>query len=201
MISEFDFSFLRACQEVVLYQQELIPLLAKHFGTQTNEVFSYWFEKSHERQSGVFGDGEWKYFFHGLECDIENLQDGRFLRVDFGPKGRLDTFTGYGIFQFVMVTKSPWQDFPELKAYLAKEPPPYNRFSGSHDKMSEIMNNLRKMQLVEVADKYLCEIYRTTNTAPKKSDGYTLFDLITSERSIISDLGKQVLQNGVDILR
>lgn len=73
---------------------------------------------------------------------LEHLSDGRFLRVDFGPGGCLDTSTGWGVLQFVMASKVPWREFPELRAHLAGKPPPYDELSGSHERMVEIVDKL-----------------------------------------------------------
>src|SRR5262249_55236440 len=83
--------------------------------------------------------------------------DGRFLRVDFGPRGRTDTFTPWGITQFIMASKPPWSEFEELKRYLAQNPPPYDQCSGSLEKMEPIWNELERKGLIEKADQGLID--------------------------------------------
>jgi hypothetical protein len=117
----------------------MVPLLAHHLGVAPEEVFYRWIRSPGCEQSGSIAGSDWRYFFHGLECDLKNVCDGRFLRLDFGPNGRYDTFTGWGILQFIMTTKHPWHEFPELKAFLAAGPEPCNERSGSHHKMAGLI--------------------------------------------------------------
>jgi hypothetical protein len=75
---------LKACEELILKQNEILPHLAKVLEVETNEIFYEWAFRRIS-QTGNILDNKWRYFFHGFECDIENLSDGRFLRIDFGP--------------------------------------------------------------------------------------------------------------------
>ena len=129
-MGELELQFLIACHESVARRRPLIADLAALLDVRTDEVFYLWAERRC-KQSGSFRGGEWTYFFHGYECDLRHANDGRFLRIDFGPHGRTDTFTSWGAAQFVMTSKSPWPDFYDLKAYLANRPPPYDEYSAS----------------------------------------------------------------------
>ena len=73
---------------------------------------------------------DWAYFFHGLECNLYNTTDGRFLRIDFGPHGTVDTFAMWGVLQFIMSSVDAWAEFPQLKQRLAKVGPPFDEVSG-----------------------------------------------------------------------
>jgi hypothetical protein len=64
-------------------------------------------------------------------------------------RGTTDTFTEFGALQFVMTSKFPWSDFEQLKRFLAKENPPYNRFSGDYSKMNDICEKLFSENLIE----------------------------------------------------
>jgi hypothetical protein len=160
LITKLEFSFLCACEEAVSRQQELMPLLAYYLRVKPEEVFYHWAIPPRCKQVGVLGDTGWKYFFHGSECDLKNTRDGRFLRLDFGPHGRFDTFSGFGILQFVMTSIAPWREFPELRTFLAETPPPYNELSGSHAKMVTFADRIQELKLVEVADPKLCELVK-----------------------------------------
>jgi hypothetical protein len=159
---DLELAFLSACQEIVRRQQELVPLLAATLRVLPEEVFYCWMRRSFPEPDPPFGEDEdlqrgcirgteWDYFFHGFECDIQHRDDGRFVRVDFGPRGRLDTFTGWGVLQFVMTTRAPWQTFPDLQTYLAAKPPPYNSLSGSHARMCDLQDRLETLGCFERA--------------------------------------------------
>lgn len=203
MVSLFARSFLAACQEAVVRQQEVVPLLAKALGVDPREIFYRWME-CELPQVGVFAAGEWRYFFHGNECNLYHLKDGRCLRVDFGPQGRLDTFTGWGVLQFIMTTKDPWREFPQLQAYLAKTAAPFTHLSGSHAKMVLLFEELENAELVEVADAELCALlksHRIVNSSgatevhlPPGLSKRTFFDLWVCERYVISQAGRQVIE-------
>src|SRR5437879_2699245 len=96
-----EIGVLKACQELVHRQQEMLPLLAAALHVPEKEVFYTW--ALHKcKQHGDLEGTDWWYFFHGLECDLRNKADGRCLRIDFGPGGRVDTFTAWGVLQFIM---------------------------------------------------------------------------------------------------
>jgi hypothetical protein len=158
-ITDLEYDFLSACQEAVIRQQELVPLLARQLDLQPEDVIFNWLKhKPGNNQLGMITGTDWRYFFHGLECDLKNIRDGRFLRLDFGPNGRYDTFSGYGILQFVMTTRFPWREFEALKLHLSDAPGPFTEYSGSHQRMNHILDHLLDFKLVKVADQDLCAI-------------------------------------------
>lgn len=117
--SELERQFLAAATELALRQRELTLLVAQAIGV---DPFEYWVSRRFSsgqcpEQTGQTADGEWSFFFHGLEFDLHHRHDGRNVRVDFGPGGRL-AFNPGGVGQFVSHTKPPWQVFPELKRHL-----------------------------------------------------------------------------------
>jgi len=195
---------LKACYELNLRQNEILPHLSKTLQVETNEVFYEWaFRRI--KQSGTILNNEWRYFFHGLECDIANLLDGRFLRVDFGPGGTIDTFSGFGILQFIMTSKSPWSNFEQLKLFFATERPPYNQFSGDYSKINDIFEKLFSEGLIEVADKDLIAFekqYTTIQTNgswlikfPPGTPEKQMFDCSVAKRLKLSESGKNYLKN------
>src|SRR5262249_44461622 len=144
------------CSEVISHQQELLSMMASHLNLSASQILYEW-GNGKFKQWGSLNKGEWSYLFHGMECDFKNTVDGRFLRVDFGPRGRTDTFTPWGITQFIMASKPPWSEFEELKRYLAQNPPPYDQCSGSLEKMEPIWNELERKGLIEKADQGLID--------------------------------------------
>jgi hypothetical protein len=189
MANDFKYAFLSACQETVYRQQELVPALAESLGVPPTEVFYQWVMQPRCEQRGTIIGTEWRYFFHGRECDLKH-SDGKFLRVDFGPGGRFDTFSGWGILQFVMTSKAPWQEFPELRVHLAKRQPPFDELSGSHEKMTALVSELKDSGLVEVID---IEPY-----SEKANDPATraFWDRQVRNVLVISERGKQALKDG-----
>lgn len=213
MITDLEYAFLCACQEAVLRQQELVPMLAQSLGVKPNEVFYHWVKPPRCEQTGKIVDTDWKYYFHGYECDLKNSEDGRFLRIDFGPHGRFDTFSGWGVLQFVMTTKSPWKVFPDLQAFLAEKPPPYSQLSGSHQKMTSLARRIAELRLVEAADPELCLLVEEHThiepngqhvvTMPAPYNDWTqpeFWDSAVCEIWVFSDLGKRVITEGTQVL-
>ena len=101
MLSMQEFDVLAACQEAVARQHEMLPLLAETLRVPESEVFYTRAERRFQQHGDLEGT-DWWYFFHGLECELRNRADGRILRIDFGPGGTVDTFTAWGVFQFIM---------------------------------------------------------------------------------------------------
>jgi hypothetical protein len=209
LITELEFSFLCACQEMVIRMKEMVPILAHHVRVLPEELLYHFVTPPRPKQSGLIDGSDWKFRPHGLECDLKNTRDGRFLLLEFGPHGRCDTFTGWGVLQFVMTTKSPWREFPELKAFLAETPPPHNERSGSHERMKTLADRLEALQLVEVADQERCALRdkytqikpdgnRYISWPPEYKDYPPNFylDTMVCDRWILSELGKQVANTG-----
>jgi len=156
-MDSIELGVLEACQEVVLRQRELLPLLAETLKVPEDRVFYTWAFRQCKQRGRVEGT-DWVYFFHGLECDLKNVTDGRFLRIDFGPHGRANTFTAWGVLQFIMTSVPPWLEFPQLKACFAKGAPPFDQFSGAFDKMVPVWDRLEAKGAFEKADPSLMEL-------------------------------------------
>lgn len=116
--AQLEQQFLEAAAELVLRQGELLPRVERALGV---DPYAYWIACSHgpPKESDPETDGEWRWTFHGLDVDIAHERDGRFVRVDLGPRGRRDVFSDYGVGLFVCHTRAPWREFPELRAALA----------------------------------------------------------------------------------
>ncbi|MBN2531822.1 MAG: hypothetical protein JXB88_02960 [Spirochaetales bacterium] len=204
-LSGYEISFLKACGQVVAYQLDLVPALATSLGTVSEDVFYSWVMQPRCEQSGTISGTGWEYFFHGYECDLYH-SDGRFIRVDFGPGGRYDTFTGWGVLQFIMTSKPPFTEFPELQKYLAEKQPPYDEFSGSFDRMTAIVDRLTGCGYIESSDPRLCALKQQYTT--KDDEGFIYInipgdyrnsskkeyhDVSVCERLVLTASGKGVL--------
>ncbi len=149
-LSSKEQEVLLACREIVVRQHEFLPLLADALGVPPEEVFYTWAFRRCQQRGNLKGT-DWGYFFHGLECDLRNPSDGRFLRIDFGPGGTVDSFTAWGVVQFVMTSAPPWAVFPSLREMLAQQGPPFDEFSGDVTRLHEIWDALMSKGMLEPA--------------------------------------------------
>jgi hypothetical protein len=148
-MTPLEFDFLCACHEAVLRQTEMVPLLANDLGVPADKVFYHW-AITRCKNSGRLANTDWTYWFHGLECELENRKDHRFLRIDFAPGGRYDSFTPSGVMKFVLAGKPPWKEYPELRSYLSKpipqeagvKGPASVHLSGSHVRVNSLCISL-----------------------------------------------------------
>jgi hypothetical protein len=199
-----ELGVLQACQEVVRRQRELLPLLAAAVGVPEDQVFYTWALRRCPQQPAKLSASGWVAFFHGLECDLKNVADGRFLRIDFGPHGRADTFTAWGVLQFIMTSVPPWPDLPPLKAYFARSKPPYDHLSGAFDKMTEVWDRLEAQAAFEKADLRLVEFAAGCTSVgmdgmlhlrfPPGTTEETIIDCLVAHRPRLSQHGLQTLQ-------
>ncbi len=150
---------LEACQEVQRRQQEMLPLLAAALGVPPEEVFYTWAWRRCQ-QRGRLPEEAWQFFFHGLECDLRNTADGRFLRLDFGPKGRVDTFTAWGVLQFIMTSTPPWGEYRDLKRTFAAKEPPWDQDAGDLGKFGEVWDQLEGWGCLQTADAQLVDLLK-----------------------------------------
>lgn len=211
----FEYSFLQAGHALVQAQRELVPQLAETLGVAPGEVFYSWMDREfpnvapspHEGwrlQTGELPGTGWRYFFHGLECDLGHRDDGRHVRVEFGPHGRYDLLAPFAVLQFVMSSAPPWPEFPELKAYLAAKPPPYHQYSGSHERATELWGRLEAQGYLEAADPVLAALVeRSTVRLPsgcsqiRLPDDFTdrqRLDCMVCERQVLSAAALRLLE-------
>jgi hypothetical protein len=205
VVSSLELEVLRACHEVTLHNEELVALIAEILRVPPSEVFYTWAWKLRGFQSrGALPGTAWTFFFHGLECDLANQADNRRLRVDFGPGGRLDTFTGWGVCRFVMSSGPPWSEFSALRTFMASPDPQGLTAMESLHKMGSLWDNLLACGLLESADQGLLDFMtqhttigpdgiRRTNYPTGTSDRLAL-DCAVAHRQKISSLGRRLLQ-------
>lgn len=195
---QLERDFLAAAAELVFRQGELLSRVEMALGV---DPYEYWIRRGGQpADADPEGDGEWRWTFHGLEVDIAHQRDGRFVRVDFGPRGRRDVFTDYGIGLFVCHTRAPWREFPRLKAALDR---------GDGEPKFEVVTSLYEAlmekgdfehadpQLVALAERY------TTTTAghsvlavPPALQPDPAEDLLLARRLAISGSGRRRLIGG-----
>jgi hypothetical protein len=193
VLDSHELDFLHAAHDLTARQAELYPVLAKGIG---GDPYSFsmlrhgpadgwlgrlrdrWAQSRHARGRA----GEWSWWFHGLECDMQHA-DGHFVRIDFGPTGQRLVLTGWGVLQYVMCAKPPWRTFETLRAHLAARPPPYNSLSGDHAKMSRICDRLQALALLVPA--------RTLLGPDELTPGS--MDFAVSHRLVLAPAAKELL--------
>lgn len=208
-MKNLEIRILEACQEAVTRNQEFLPLLSKAIDVEKIEEVLYSWAFRRCKQSGQL-NYVWKYRFHGLECDLKNSSDGRYLRIDFGPNGRVDTFSAWGILQFIMTSVSPWSRFDDLKSYFAKTTPPYDRFSGDSDKFHRVWDKITNNGCFDVANADLLELqekhtYTSENGThfikfPSEISEKTKVDTHVAHRRVISQYGYKLLNSPTSLV-
>ena len=201
-LGPIEIGVLEAFQESVARKEELLPLLAQAVSVPEDRLFYTWAARRC-KQSGRIGDSGWAYFFHGLECNLRHA-DGRFLRIDFGPKGRLDTFNGWGVLQFIMTSTPPWSEFADLKQHFAEREPPFDEYAGSFSKMCPVSEALEARGVFEPADPELVAFqarYTTTGAdgiayvrLPPDTPDEVHADCSVADRSVLSAVGHRLLE-------
>jgi hypothetical protein len=200
-MDSMEFGVLEACEEVVRHQAEMIPLLAHAVALPTTELL-YW-QLRRVKQSGRLEEPDWTYFFHGNECNLTNHKDGRFLRIDFGPRGAIDTFTAWGVLQSIMTSSAPWREFPTLRESFAENPPPYDQYSGSLAKIGAVWDRLENLGVFEAADPSLVAYLEKYSSVgpdgityvrfPKDTSDELSFDCGVAHRRRLSAHGRELL--------
>ncbi len=190
---------LHACHELLLCRQELFPLFESALGVMQKDVFYTWAFRKCQQRGRLSPQTAWTYFFHGLECDLKNTLDGRLLRIDFGPHGRIDTFTAWGVLQFIMTSVAPWPDYHKLKHFFADTGPPFDQFSGNFDTFCVVWNQLEEKGCFEIADAELVQLQNRYTIVdvhgtqhirfPKSIPASTQIDCSVAHRKILSQYG------------
>jgi hypothetical protein len=179
-----DLDLLAACFEARRRQQEMLPLIAAALGVPDRRVFYTWMARQ-DRDLEDIPDSPWKFRSHGFECDLRNTDDGRYLRYDFGPGGRYDCVSAWGVLQFVMTTKAPWREFPALRERLARTGPPYDYLSGDQTRVSEAWGRLESAGCFEPADPGLVAFQARHTTIGRDGISYVSYPEGTSDETMV----------------
>ena len=202
-LSTIELELLGACRDVTERQHEMLPALAQMMGVVEEEVFYTWaFRRC--RQRWKLDGTDWRVFFHGLECDLENLSDGRLLRLDFGPGGGVNTFTMWGVLQFVMTSTAPWVEYTALKHRFAAVGSPTNGFGGDMAAIDQVWDQLEAKGVFQPADRALMDFQaqwtvigsdglRRIHYPPATSET-TRMDCSVAHRPTLSPLGLRFLE-------
>lgn len=202
-----DWELLSACFEVRARQLEMIGPLAEALGVREGEVFYLWaIHRQRCPQNGHIVRGPWRYYFHGYGCDLKNEADGRFLRYDFGPGGRADCLSSWGVLQFIMTTREPWQEFSGLRSRLAEKGPPYDEYCGDLFKVSAAWQRLEVFGCFEPADADLVEFVRRCTSVGPDGLNYLRFpdgapdeivvDAAVARRSVLTARASELVNAG-----
>jgi hypothetical protein len=193
-MSALTMPILEACAEATRRRQEMLPLLAAAQGVSPGQVFYAWM--SRRGNDGPSPDPAWEIRFHGFECDLHNVEDGRHLRYDFGPKGSVDTMTGFGVLQFIVSSRPPWRTFPELCEQLDLRRSSSGWITWGDGRFYEEWDLLVEEGLLAPADPELVDLQRRCTTVG--ADGITtvglpeglpeeiFFDALVANREVLA---------------
>src|SRR5262245_9682415 len=207
-LSPTELGVLEACAEAAARRRELLPALADTIGVAADAVFYAWVLRRDwllrtAGQHGRLGDTGWGYFFHGYECDLRH-DDGRLLRFDFGPGGRVDTFTMWGVLQFIATSTAPWPEYLELKSRLTEPVSGASPFGGTTRPMASVWDALTARGAFEPAASDLVALQARYPTIgpdglnhvrfPPGTPEATQVDCAVANRQTLSPVGLRLLQ-------
>lgn len=133
-MNELERDLLNAFADLAIHQRELYPRVATAVGFDPYEYwmiqrsrypagrldrFRHWWRRNFLATRTL--DRAWRFWFHGYELDVENLRDGRRVRIDFGTLAKRLVLTGWGAYQYVMTVQAPWRTYPALRAHFAHD--------------------------------------------------------------------------------
>jgi len=117
-------------------------MLSTKLEINESDLFYLWAARKINQRGEL--DETWQYFFHGYECDIRNKWDKRLVRIEFGPMGRIDTFTSWGLYKFIETSILPWKTFEYLLELLPTLESP-------EGEIAKILDSLNSSGLVALA--------------------------------------------------
>ena len=195
MESAYETEFVGAAAALVDIQQDVMRLFEVEMGMS---AYDYWIRLrtgrgSVSRQSPR--TQAWQCHFHGLELEARH-DDGRHIRIELGPNGRTDVFTGWSVGVFVVDAKAPWPSFAKLRALIEREPG-FPRFEHT----SRLERDLLSQGMFEHADPQLFEL-RERYTRRWPSGGSTIDippalcppvgdDIFLCDRLVLSAAGRR----------
>jgi hypothetical protein len=133
-------------KDLLNYQSILAERLARQLNVAVPVLIEMWNNRKIE-QTGMLQEKDWEYFFHGLNTvDFYSTSDCREIRLDFGPEGRTDCFTGYGWGIFIMRAVPPWEDYMKAKDYIRDKKIDN---SASFSKVLKVFKKIKKRKLIK----------------------------------------------------
>jgi hypothetical protein len=119
---DLEGEYLRAARELCLRGDELLLRVAAAIRC---DPYDYWIlgrrpaldwaeVRVVDTPEQLDNDGEWSWFFHGLELDLIHLKDDRRVRVDFARDNLRGLFSNWGLESFVKHTCPPWPRYSRL---------------------------------------------------------------------------------------
>ncbi|MEM8862221.1 MAG: hypothetical protein AAGD96_28200 [Chloroflexota bacterium] len=206
--------FILAWWDSVQEMGRLVPLIAETINTTPENIF---YER-HLNFDFVFPrkiEGtKWRCMFHGIgDCAVTHEEDGRHLEIPFGLNSRYDHFSGWGTLLYIMSSKAPWPNYVELKSFLADKPPPYERWSGSHEKMMSLTQKIDQLPLFRQADQIMTNhrdelvkkhSYTDENGTFIRSYGNEdgefnfkqFFEFSVCDWIVLNEVGQQIVESG-----
>jgi len=190
-LDKYSYIFLQACQQFSLYKNEMFNLLAATIGIEKHQIFYQWCYRK-IKQSGSIDNSDWKYFFHGLECDFRHKNNNEKIIIEFGPNGRIDTFTNFGLFLFITTQENPSIELVKIKKFLTNSVA--SDKSNSMQAMIFLDQQIKILENNEFIEKAEIEYHKYTNN-DNKTDDELYFDSQVFHRKIISSKGFKHLSN------
>lgn len=194
MMTDRERAFLQAAANLVKFQE---PVLAHFEHTIGISAYDYWIRQRVGRGSaGLQSPGcePWQFHFHGLEVEAIHT-DGRHLRIELGPGGMTNVFTGWSVAIHIVHSKPPWPAYADLKAFLE----PNDRLP-DHRRTSDLEEALLDKGMFARADPELFAL-RVRHTVPR-GDGTMLInippefapvipeDAVLCERLVLTERGR-----------
>ena len=106
--------FVEAARALVEIQESLFDRFETFVGIS---AYDFWVKQQMpNRLNDDLRDDFWQFNFHGLELDVDSRTDKRFARLELGPGGMTNVFSGWAIGVFVVCASKPWPIFPKLRS-------------------------------------------------------------------------------------
>lgn len=193
MMSHESVLFLQAAANLVRFQESVLA----HFEVVTGmSAYDYWIRKRVGRARGQQSPecAPWRFWFHGLEVEAAH-SDGRHLRIELGPDGMTNVFTGWSVAIHVVDSRPPWPAYAELKAFLkAKD-------SVDQGRASELEQALLELGMFGRADPTLFALRQRYSLPdregtmrleiPPEFRPTTVEDTVLCERLVLTEKGRR----------
>ncbi len=134
----------------------------------TDRFFSKQINSQCPEQIGQSKDEKVKWFFHGLEVDVSDVELNLNIRIEFGPRGDLNCFTASNI-ERLIENKQISSNYPKIRSFLNKSK------SGTYWGISKILDGLFKLKLINYVEPSLVQLEK--QYTKKDKDGHMVVDI------------------------